>query len=303
MTRTASSFAAFLALLASTSVFAQAAPDFSKVEIKTTQLAPDFWTLEGQGGTISVLAGADGILLVDSQFAPLTDKLVAAIRKVSDKPIRFLVDTHVHPDHVGGNANFAKLGATIFARDQLRYRLEHPNPAADGTPGKPASEQALPVVTYNASLSIHIDGEDVRLLPVVAAHTDGDTVVSFPGHDILAVGDIFRSYGYPYVDLSSGGTLAGILEGLSEILDRAGPATKIIPGHGPIVDRTAVLAQRDLILAVRGKVQKLVEQGKTLDEVVAAHPTADIDARIPGATPALADRFVTWVYKEVVANR
>jgi glyoxylase-like metal-dependent hydrolase (beta-lactamase superfamily II) len=303
MTRTASSLAAFIALLASTSVFAQAAPDFSKVEIKTTQLAPDFWTLEGQGGTISVLAGADGILLVDSQFAPLTDKLVAAIRKVSDKPIRFLVDTHVHPDHVGGNANFAKLGATIFARDQLRYRLEHPNPAADGTPGKPAPEQALPVVTYNASLSIHIDGEDVRLLPVVAAHTDGDTVVSFPGHDILAVGDIFRSYGYPYVDLASGGTLAGILEGLSEILDRAGPATKIIPGHGPIVDRTAVLAQRDLILAVRGKVQKLVEQGKTLDEVVAAHPTADIDARIPGATPALADRFVTWVYKEVVANR
>ena len=303
MTRTASSIAAFIALLASTSVFAQAAPDFSKVEIKTTQLAPDFWTLEGQGGTIGVLAGADGILLVDSQFAPLTDKLVAAIRKVSDKPIRFLVDTHVHPDHVGGNANFAKLGATIFARDQLRYRLEHPNPAADGTPGKPAPEQALPVVTYNASLSIHIDGEDVRLLPVVAAHTDGDTVVSFPGHDILAVGDIFRSYGYPYVDLASGGTLAGILEGLSEILDRAGPATKIIPGHGPIVDRTAVLAQRDLILAVRGKVQKLVEQGKTLDEVVAAHPTADIDARIPGATPALADRFVTWVYKEVVANR
>ena len=303
MTRTASSIAAFIALLASTSVFAQAAPDFSKVEIKTTQLAPDFWTLEGQGGTISVLAGADGILLVDSQFAPLTDKLVAAIRKVSDKPIRFLVDTHVHPDHVGGNANFAKLGATIFARDQLRYRLEHPNPAADGTPGKPAPEQALPVVTYNASLSIHIDGEDVRLLPVVAAHTDGDTVVSFPGHDILAVGDIFRSYGYPYVDLASGGTLAGILEGLSEILDRAGPATKIIPGHGPIVDRTAVLAQRDLILAVRGKVQKLVEQGKTLDEVVAAHPTVDIDARIPGATPALADRFVTWVYKEVVANK
>jgi glyoxylase-like metal-dependent hydrolase (beta-lactamase superfamily II) len=303
MTRTASSLAAFIALLASTSVFAQAAPDFSKVEIKTTQLAPDFWTLEGQGGTISVLAGADGILLVDSQFAPLTDKLAAAIRKVSDKPIRFLVDTHMHPDHVGGNANFAKLGATIFARDQLRYRLEHPNPAADGTPGKPAPEQALPVVTYNASLSIHIDGEDVRLLPVVAAHTDGDTVVSFPGHDILAVGDIFRSYGYPYVDLASGGTLAGILEGLSEILDRAGPATKIIPGHGPIVDRTAVLAQRDLILAVRGKVQKLVEQGKTLDEVVAAHPTADIDARIPGATPALADRFVTWVYKEVMANR
>lgn len=308
MTRFAPSLAALaaatlsLGLVAAPS-FAQGGPDFGKVEIKTTQLAPDFWTLEGSGGTISVLAGADGILLVDSQFAPLTDKLVAAIRRVSDKPIRFLVDTHVHPDHVGGNENFAKLGATIFARDQLRYRLEHPNPAADGTPGKPAPASALPVVTYNASLSIHVDGEDVRLLPVVAAHTDGDTVVSFPGHDILAVGDIFRSVGYPYADLASGGSLAGILEGLSEIVDRSGPATRIIPGHGPLVDRNAVLAQRDLILAVRGKVQKLVEEGKTLDQAIAAHPTAEYDARIPGGTPATADRFVTWVYKEVVANR
>ena len=304
MTRSALSFAVALSLgFVAAPSFAQGAPDFSKVEIKTTQLAPDFWTLEGAGGTISVLAGADGILLVDSQFAPLTDKLVAAIRRVSDKPIRFLVDTHVHPDHVGGNENFAKLGATIFARDQLRYRLEHPNAAADGTPGKPASATALPVVTYNASLSIHVDGEDVRLLPVVAAHTDGDTVVSFPGHDILAVGDIFRSVGYPYADLASGGSLAGILEGLSEIVDRAGPATKIIPGHGPIVTRDAVLAQRDMILALRGKVQKLVDQGKTLDEIIATHPTADIDVRVPGGTPATADRFVKWVYTEVVANR
>ncbi len=295
--------AAIALALSCAASFAQTPPDFSKVEIRTTQLAPDFWTLEGQGGTISVLAGPEGILLVDSQFAPLTDKLVAAIRRVSDKPIRFLVDTHVHPDHTGGNENFARLGATIFARDQLRYRLEHPNPAADGTPGKPAPALALPVVTYNASLSIHIDGEDVRLLPVVAAHTDGDTIVSFPGHDIIAVGDIFRSFGYPYADLSSGGSLAGLLEGLSEIVDRAGPATKIIPGHGPIVDRNAVLAQRDLILAVRGKVQTLVDQGKSLDEILATRPTADIDARVPGATPQAADRFVKWVHAEIVANR
>ncbi|MFL6629550.1 MAG: MBL fold metallo-hydrolase [Vitreoscilla sp.] len=302
MTRTIASLVAFAALATASSAFAQAAPDFANVQIKATRLAPDFWTLEGQGGTISVLAGDDGILLVDSQFAPLTDKLVAAIRRLSDKPIRFLVNTHVHPDHVGGNANFAKLGATIFARDQLRWRMEHPNAAADGTPGKPAPGQALPVVTYDASLSIHVDGEDVRLLPVVAAHTDGDTVISFPGHDIIAAGDIFRSVGYPYVDLASGGTLAGILEGLSEIVDRSGPATKIIPGHGPIVDRNAVLAQRDLILAVRAKVQKLIEQGKTIDEAVAAHPTADFDAHVPQSAQT-ADRFVRWVYAEVAANR
>jgi cyclase len=305
MTRSSISFAAALTLaLGLSSVHAQApaAPDYSKVEIKATQLAPDFWTLEGQGGTISVLAGPEGILLVDSQFAPLTDKLVAAIRKLSDKPIRFLVDTHVHGDHTGGNENFARLGATIFARDQLRWRLAHPNPAADGTPGKVAPPQALPVVTYNASLSIHIDGEDVRLLPVVAAHTDGDTIVSFPGHDIIATGDIFRSVGYPYVDLASGGTLAGILEGLSEILDRAGPATRIIPGHGPIVDRNAVTAQRDLILAVRGKVKKLVDAGQTLDQIIAAKPVAEFDAKVAGGTPQTAERFVRWVHAEVVAN-
>jgi len=291
-----------LGLCAAGPVLAQAGQDFSKVEIRTTQLAPDFWTLEGQGGTISVLAGPDGVLLVDSQFAPLTDRLVAAIRRVSDKPIRFLVDTHVHPDHTGGNENFARLGATIFARDQLRYRLEHPAPRPDGTPGKPAPALALPVVTYNASLSIHVDGEDVRLLPVVAAHTDGDTIVSFPGHDIIAAGDVFRSVGYPFADLANGGSLAGILEGLSEIADRAGPATKIIPGHGPIVDRDAVLAQRDLIIAVRGKVQKLVDQGKSVDEIIASKPTAEFDARVPQGAQT-ADRFVRWVATEVVANR
>ncbi len=296
------SFTAIALALSCAASLAQTPPDFGKVEIKTTQLAPDFWTLEGQGGTISVLAGPDGILLVDSEFAPLTDKLVAAIRRVSDKPIRFLVDTHVHPDHTGGNENFARLGATIFARDQLRYRLEHPAPRADGTPGQPAPALALPVVTYDASLSIHIDGEDVRLLPVVAAHTDGDTIISFPGHDIIAAGDIFRSVGYPFADLSSGGSLAGILEGLAEIVDRAGPNTKIIPGHGPIVDRNALLAQRDLILAVRGKVQKLVDQGKSLDAVIAARPTAEFDARVPQG-PQTAERFVKWVYAEVVANR
>ncbi len=304
MTRFTPTFAALtLALLAAAPALAQTTPDYAKVEIRATQLAPDFWTLEGAGGTISVLTGADGVLLVDSQFAPLTDKLAAAIRRISDKPIRFLVDTHVHPDHVGGNANFARLGATIFARDQLRWRLEHPAASADGTPGEPAAASALPVVTYNASLSIHVDNEDVRLLPVIAAHTDGDTVVSFPRHDILAVGDIYRSVGYPYADLANGGSLAGMLEGLSEIADRAGPATKIIPGHGPIVGRDAVLAQRDLILALRAKVQQLIAQGKTLDEIIAAHPTADMDARVPQGTPATRDRFVTWVYKEVVANQ
>src|SRR6201999_1586463 len=141
-------------------------PDFSKVEIKTTRLANDFYTLEGQGGTISVLTGPDGVFLVDSQFAPLSGRLIAAIRKISDKPIRFLVDTHFHGDHTGGNENFAKHGVLVFGREQLRARLEHPSPAPDGTPRKPAAAMALPIVTYDGPVSIHVNGEDVRLIPV-----------------------------------------------------------------------------------------------------------------------------------------
>jgi cyclase len=279
----------------------QPLPDFSKVEIKTTQIAPDFYTLEGLGGTVSVLTGADGVLLVDSQFAPLTDKLVAAIRKFSNKPIRFLVDTHLHGDHTGGNENFAKLGAIIFSRDQLRERLERPAPMADGTPRKPAPALALPVVTYDGPVSIHIDGEDVRLLPIRNAHTDGDTLISFSHHDILAVGDYYRGIGYPYVDLKSGGSLDGILDGLGATIGRAGPHTKIIPGHGPVTDRNAVIAQRDLILAVRDKVAALLAQNKSLEEVIAAKPTAEFDAQTPRGAQT-ADEFVTWIYGALSQN-
>jgi glyoxylase-like metal-dependent hydrolase (beta-lactamase superfamily II) len=279
----------------------QPPPDFSKVEIKTTQIADNFYTLEGLGGTISVLTGPDGVLLVDSQFAALTDKLAAAIKKLTNKPIRFVINTHVHPDHTGGNENFAKLGALVFSRDQLRARLEHPNPAADGTPGKPAPAAALPVVTYDGPVSIHLDGENVRLLPIRSAHTDGDTLVSFTEHDILAVGDYYRGIGYPFVDLKSGGTLQGILDGLGATIGRCGPNTKVIPGHGPVTDRNALVAQRDLILAVRDKVAALVAQNKSLEEVIAAKPTADFDAQVPQG-PQTAERFIGWLYAEVKAG-
>jgi cyclase len=162
-----------------------------------------------------------------------------------------------HGDHTGGNENFAKLGALIFSRDQLRTRLEHPNAAPDGTPGKPAPPRALPVVTYDGPVSIHVDGEDVRLIPIRNAHTDGDTLVSFQAHYILAVGDYYRGVGYPFVDLNNGGSLKGILEGLGATIGRAGPNTKVIPGHGPITDRNSLIATRDLILAVRDKVAAL----------------------------------------------
>ena len=158
-----------------------AAPDLSQVQIKTTKIGPSFYTLEGQGGTIGALVGPDGVFLVDSQFAPLTDKIVAAVKQISPAPIKFLVNTHVHGDHTGGNENLGKLGVVIMARPELRARLLRPAPAANGTTPPPAPAPALPVVTYTSKTTVYMNGEEIQLIPVPVAHTDGDTMVFFPG--------------------------------------------------------------------------------------------------------------------------
>ena len=277
---------------------APAPVDYSQVEIKTTKLADNFYTLEGQGGTISVLTGPDGVLLVDSQFAPLTDKLVAAVRALTDKPIRFLVNTHVHGDHTGGNENFAKQGALIFSRDQLRARLISPNPAPDGTPGRPAPAQALPVVTYDGPVTLHLNGEDVQLIPVRVAHTDGDTLIRFTQHDILAVGDYIRTVGYPRIDRTSGGSLAGLLAAFDQTIALAGPATKVIPGHGATTDRNGVIAQRELVVKMRDRIAPMVKAGRSVEEVIAAKPTADTDAQVPQG-PQTSEQLIRWLFAEL----
>ena len=278
--------------------YAQAPPDFSKVEIKTTKVADNFYTLEGQGGTIGVLAGPDGVFLVDTQFAPLTTKIVAAVKQISPNPIRFVVNTHVHPDHTGGNENLGKMGAVIFAREELRGRLMNPNPAANGTPVPPAPAAALPVITYRGRVTFHMDGEEVELIPIQRAHTDGDTLVYFHNANVLMTGDFYRSIGYPNIDRANGGSLNGMIDGLGVVIGMAGPNTKIIPGHGATVDRAAVIAHRDMILGVRDRVEQLVMQGKTPEEVVAAHPTSEFDAKVP-PVQGTTDRFVGQLYAEL----
>ena len=298
-----SSLLAFTALaIMAVSASAQSPPDFSKVEIKTTKISSNFYTLAGQGGTIGVLAGPDGVLMVDTQFAPLTEKIVAAIRQISNSPIRFVVNTHVHGDHTGGNVNLGKMGVVIFAREQLRDRLAHPAQAASGAPGVPAPAAALPLVTYAGRVKWHMNGEDVELIPIPRAHTDGDTMVRFPVSDVIMTGDFFRSIAFPNIDRNNGGSLNGMLAGLGVIIGMAGPNTKVIPGHGPIVDRNAVMAHRDMILGIRDRVAKLVEQGKTQEEVVAANPAADYEAKVaqPGNTR---DRFIGQVYAELKPAR
>jgi glyoxylase-like metal-dependent hydrolase (beta-lactamase superfamily II) len=295
-----------VSLVVASSARAQAPVDDSKTVVKSNKIADNFYTVDGRGGTIGVLVGPQGTFMVDTQFAPLTDRIVAEIKKISPNPIRFVVNTHVHGDHTGGDENLGKMGATIFARDELRDRLMHPAPGANGQPGTPTAEIGLPVVTYENEITFHLNGETIDLIPIVKAHTDGDTMVYFHNADIIMTGDFYRSIGYPNIDRANGGSLNGMLAGLAQIVALAGPNTKIIPGHGPIVDRSAVAAHRDMILGVRNEVAKLMQQGKSSDDIVAAHPTAAFDAKVPPAAPngdRAADRFVGQLYAEMKPSK
>jgi glyoxylase-like metal-dependent hydrolase (beta-lactamase superfamily II) len=290
------------AVVGALTLLGQQPVDYSKVQIKTTKISNNYATLEGQGGMIGVLYGPDGVFMVDSQFAPLTDKIVAAIKQLTNGPIRYMVNTHVHPDHTGGNENLGKMGTTILARENLRNRLMHPAPGANGAPGTPMPSAGLPLITFNNLVTFHMNGEDIQLIPVPVAHTDGDTMVRFVNNDVIMTGDFYRSIQYPNIDRANGGSLNGMIDGLGQIIARSGPNTKIIPGHGPTVTRNEVAAHRDMVLAVRDKISKLVDQGKSQDEVLAAKPTADFDAKVPNSAETT-QRFVTQVYQELKATR
>ena len=296
-------------------------PDYSKIDITADRIAPNLYMLSGSagldpghqdaaGGRIGVLVGPDGIFMVDAQYAPLTDKVLAAIRQISPSPIRFMANTHVHIDHTGGNANFAKMGVTIFAREELREELLHPPALANGNSAPARDPASLPVVTYGLGgpVKFHMNGEIVDLVPVRAAHTGGDTMIRFENANAIMIGDFYRNYGYPYIDTNNGGSLKGVLEALDATMELAGPDTKLIPGHGTIIHRTDLIPYRDMILAVQAKVQQMIAQGKTREEVLAAKVTAPYDAKVPGGLlPAgagtSADRFVGMVYSELKAGK
>jgi glyoxylase-like metal-dependent hydrolase (beta-lactamase superfamily II) len=307
--------------------------DYANIEILTQQLAANVYALTGSpdidpghpeaaGGRVGVLVGPDGVLLVDAQYAPLTDKVVAAVQQLSSAPVRFLVNTHEHPDHTGGNANFARLGALILAREEERQDLAQPLPPAvsdavgadllqalQTAAGSATDPLRLPVVTYSAGgQQIRLNGETVDLIAVPSSHTRGDTMVRFENADVMLIGDFYRNYGYPFVDTLHGGSTNGILQAVDLVASLAGPNTKLVPGHGGIVTVGDLQPYRDMVVAVQGNIQQLVDQGKTLQDVLDAKPTAAYDANVPGGTTPLpgvgssADRFVSTIYAELKAG-
>jgi glyoxylase-like metal-dependent hydrolase (beta-lactamase superfamily II) len=291
---------------------------YDKIEIKTEKIAPNLYMLsgsenvdpghpDGAGGRIGVLAGPDGIFMVDSQYLQIGEKVLAAVRRIDPGPIRFLVNTHLHGDHTAGNATFAKLGAVLLAREELREGMARPPANARG--GADTRDPArLSVITYGMGdpVRFRMNGEIVELIPVRAAHTGGDTMIRFVNADAIMVGDFYRNFGYPFIDLNNGGSLKGALEALELTMKIAGPNTKLIPGHGTFINRTDIIPYRDMILDVRAKVQQLIAQGKTVEEVLAAKVTASYDAKVPGGLlqantggGTSADRFVRMVYSQL----
>jgi cyclase len=290
--------------------------DFDKVQIITDQLAPNVYTLTGSGGLdpshddaaggrIGLLVGPDGILMVDAQYAQLSEKVLAAIRRINSGPIRYLVNTHIHRDHTAGNAYFAKQGALIFAREELREGMVRLSKAPNAGTNPVANPAGFPVVTYGMGppVKIHMNDEVVELIPIRAAHTGGDTNIKFEKANVLFIGDFYRNYGYPFIDLNNGGTLKGMLEGLDVTMKSADANTTLVPGHGTLIKRDAIIPYRDMILAVQDQVQRMVTQGKSLQEVLAAKVTAAYDAKVAGGTGESADRFISAMYQELKGGK
>ena len=289
--------AAVTALLAlSGPAFAQQQPaasppppvDYSKVEIKTIALGNNAYMLEGQGGNITVVVAKDGIILVDGQFAPLHDKIKAAVAAISSLPIKYLVNTHYHGDHTGGNEAFAKEGVTVVAQDNVKKRL-----AAGTTNGltgaktPPAPQGALPSDTYTNFSKIRLQGRVADLKHIPNAHTDGDTYVWFKTARVLATGDTFTNGRYPNIDFANGGNIKGMIAAADVYLKLTNARTKIVPGHGPVADKAALTEFRTMLVTARDRMAKLVKDGKTEDEVVALKPFADLDAKwAPTSSPA-----------------
>jgi len=277
-------------------------PDFSKVEIKTTDLGSNCYMLEGQGGNITVAVADDGIIMVDSQYAPLHDKIKAAIEAISKQPVKYLIDTHYHGDHTGGNEAFARDGVTIVSQINVRNRL-----AAGTTNGltgvktPPAPLGALPSDTYTNFSKIRLKGRVADLKHIANAHTDGDTYVWFKTANVLSTGDTFTNGRYPNIDFANGGNVRGMIAAADAYLKLTNAKSRIVPGHGPVADKAALTEYRTMLVTARDRMAQLVKDGKSKDDVIAAKPFADLDKKW-APTEIASTNWIRVVYHSLKAE-
>lgn len=289
--------AAFALSLCLAPIPALAQQDMSKVEIKPEILAPGVAVLFGSGGNIGVSYGGDGTVLIDDQFAPLTEKIQKAVADLGATPVKFLVNTHWHGDHSGGNENLGNAGAVIMAHDNVRVRMASDQKTAFGEV-KASPKAALPVITYAEGLKLHLNGEEVRVIHMPAAHTDGDSIIYWTKSNVIHMGDLFFfGMSFPFVDGSSGGNVRGIVAAADKALAIADDTTKIIPGHGQVATKADLQKYRDMVAAIIGKVEAGIKDGKTLDQITASRPADGYGVKADGFITA--DRFVETVYNMV----
>ena len=259
---------------------APAQTDFSKVEIKSVKLAPGLYSLFGSGGNMALLTGADGAVLVDDQFAPLAPKIRAAIALLTDRPVRFVINTHWHFDHTGGNEAFGGNGSIIVAHENTLKRLSTKQ-LIDffNLETQPSPRAALPVITFSDDLQLHLNGQDIEALHVKNAHTDTDVLLFFKPVNVIHMGDLFTNGTYPFIDVGSGGSIEGMIASCSIVLTRSDDQTQIIPGHGPMAKRADLQSWCAMLTTVRDRIVSAIGAGQTLQQVLAAKPTAEFDER------------------------
>jgi cyclase len=273
--------------------------DFEKVQVTTTPVAEGVYMLAGAGGNMGLSAGADGVFLIDDEYAPLTAKIKAAVAAISDKPIRFILNTHWHGDHTGGNKDMGEAGVLIIAHENVRVRMSTEQfIEAFKLKVAPAPLKGLPLVTFDSAVTLHMNGDEIHAQHLPPAHTDGDSIISFRHANVLHAGDLFFNGTYPFIDTSSGGSLEGMIADADKILTMVDDHTKIIPGHGPLGDRASFKAFRDMLAGVRDRVKPLVRAGKTLQEVIAAKPSQEWDEKW-GKGFLKPDLFITIAYNSL----
>lgn len=259
---------------------ALAQQDFSKVEVKATRINDSTYMLVGAGGNIGLSVGDDAVFLIDDQFAPLTEKINTAVAKITPKPVRFVLNTHWHYDHTGGNENYGKAGVVLVAHENVRKRMSTEQFIEFLRTKVPASPRAaLPSVTFNGAMSFNINGDEIRAIHMPRAHTDGDSIVHFLKGDVIHMGDIYFNGFYPFIDTSSGGTIEGVIAACDQVLKIATDKTVIIPGHGPLSNKAELKVYRDMLATVHGRIKQMIDQGRKLEEITASGVTREFDEK------------------------